>query len=157
MFHYNNSCSTIVTTRRLKYLDTAKSIMDNTDQIILSKLRGDGRKSFIEIGREVGLTEGAVRARIGKMVRSGTIKKFTVETKDEVKAIVMVATSRAVSTTGVTDAIRRLGIDRTYEISGNFDIVCFVESNSMEDVNETVERIRAINGVTDTTTSLVLK
>ena len=26
--------------------------MDNTDQIILSKLRTDGRKSFIELGRE---------------------------------------------------------------------------------------------------------
>lgn len=131
--------------------------MDSTDQVILSKLRGDGRKSFIEIGREVGLTEGAVRARIGKMIRNGTIKKFTVETKDEVRAIVMVATSRSVSTTNVTEAIRKLGVDRAYEISGNFDIICFVESNSMEDVNETVEKIRAIDGVTDTSTSLVLK
>ena len=131
--------------------------MDNTDQIILSKLRTDGRKSFIELGREVGLTEGAVRARIGKMVRNGTIKKFTVETKDEVRAIVLIATSRSVSTTNVTEAIRKLGVDRTYEISGNFDIICFVESNAMEDVNETVEKIRAIDGVTDTSTSLVLK
>lgn len=131
--------------------------MDNTDQIILSKLRNDGRKSFIEIGREVGLTEGAVRARIGKMVKGGTIKRFTVETKDEVKAIVMVATSRSVSTTNVAESIRKLGVDRAYEISGNFDIICFVESNAMEDVNETVERIRAIDGVTDTSTSLVLK
>ena len=131
--------------------------MDNTDQIILSKLRSDGRKSFIEIGREVGLTEGAVRARIGKMVRSGAIKRFTVETKDDVRAIVMVATSRSVSTTNVAEAIRKLGVDRAYEISGNFDIICFVESNAMDDVNETVERIRAIDGVTDTSTSLVLK
>ena len=131
--------------------------MDNTDQIILSKLRGDGRKSFIEIGREVGLTEGAVRARIGKMVRSGTIKKFTVETKDEVKAIVMVATSRSVSTSTVSDAIKGLGVDRVYEISGNFDIICFMESGSIDEVNSTVEQIRSINGVADTSTSMVLK
>ncbi len=131
--------------------------MDNTDQVILSKLRSDGRKSFIEIGREVGLTEGAVRARIGKMVRNGTIKKFTVETKDDVRAIVMVATSRSVSTSTVSDAIKGLGVDRVYEISGNFDIICFMESGSIDEVNSTVEQIRSINGVADTSTSMVLK
>ncbi len=131
--------------------------MDATDLRILSMLKADGRMPFVDIAKEIGLTEGAVRARVMKLRNDGTIKRFTVDTKEDVKALVMVATSRAVSTTTVADSIRKLGIDRTYEISGNFDIICFVESGAIEDVNSTVEKIRAIEGVTDTSTSLVLK
>ncbi len=131
--------------------------MDATDVRIIRALKSDGRMPVVEIGRAVGLTEGAVRARISNLSRDGTIKRFTVETKDDVKAVVMVAASRSVSTTKVADAIRRLGIDKTYEVSGNFDIICFIESESIDEVNEKVELIRGISGVTDTSTSMVLK
>ncbi len=131
--------------------------MDQTDAKIIRILKNDSRTSFVDMGKRLGFTEGAIRARVSKMLRDGTIKRFTVEARDEVKAVVMVATSRAISTTKVADEIRRLGVHHTYEISGNFDIICFVESESMEDVNSVVEKIRAIDGVTDTSTSLVLK
>ncbi len=131
--------------------------MDDIDARILSILRGNGRSSFVDMAKAINLTEGAVRARVARLSKDGTIKKFTIETKDDVNAVVMVATSRSISTTRVADSIRKLGVDRTYEISGNFDIICFVESSSIENVNATVEKIRAIEGVTDTSTSLVLK
>lgn len=131
--------------------------MDATDLRILSMLKADGRVPFVKIAKKMNLTEGAVRARVLKLKKDGTIKRFTVDTRGDVKAVVMVATSRAVSTTAVADSIRALGIDKTYEISGSFDITCFIESGDMEDVNSTVEKIRAIDGVTDTSTSLVLK
>jgi DNA-binding Lrp family transcriptional regulator len=131
--------------------------MDELDERILRALKANSRASFVGIAKEIGLTEGAVRARVARLSKEGVIKRFTVETKEDVKAIVMVATSRSISTTRVADSIRKLGIDGTYEISGNFDIICFVESGSIEEVNSKVERIRALQGVTDTSTSLVLK
>lgn len=132
-------------------------MVDETDSVIISLLKANGRMPFVDIAKEIGLTEGAVRARILKLTKNGTIRKFTVDTKDDVKAIVMVATSRSYSTTTVANAIKKLGIEKTYEISGNFDILCLVESSSIEQINSTVERIRALNGVTDTSTSMVLK
>jgi DNA-binding Lrp family transcriptional regulator len=133
-------------------------MVDDTDNKIISMLKNDGRISFVDIAKQIGLTEGAVRARVSKLTKSGAIKRFTVDTRDDVKALVMVATSRSVSTSKVAEAIKaHLGIDKTYEISGNFDIVCLVESNSIENVNSMVEKIRAIEGVTDTSTSMVLK
>ncbi len=131
--------------------------MDDIDAKIIALLKKDGRMAFVEVAKRIGLTEGAVRARVKKLTDSGSIKRFTLDTKDDVKAVVMVATSRSVSTTKVASSIMELGIDRTYEISGNFDIICFVESGSIEQVNELVEKIRNIDGVTDTSTSMVLK
>lgn len=131
---------------------------DQTDSRIIQLLKSNGRIPFVDIAKDIGLTEGAVRARIHKLKKSGIIRRFTVDTKEDVKAVVMVATSRSISTTTIADAIKkRLGIDKTYEISGNFDIICLVESSSIEEVNSAVERIRAIDGVTDTSTSMVLK
>lgn len=132
-------------------------MLDETDNTIISLLKGNGRMPFVDIAKEVGLTEGAVRARVSKLTKNGIIRKFTVDTKDDVKAIVMVATSRSYSTTTVANAIKRLGIEKTYEISGNFDIICLVESSSIDEINSKVEKIRALNGVTDTSTSMVLK
>ena len=60
--------------------------MDDLDVRILSILRNDGRTSFVDIAKEIGLTEGAVRVRVGKLSRDGTIKKFTIDTKDDVKS-----------------------------------------------------------------------
>lgn len=131
--------------------------MDDIDAKIIALLKKDGRMAFVEVAKRIGLTEGAVRARVKRLTDSGSIKRFTLDTKDDVKAVVMVATSRSVSTTKVASSIMELGIDRTYEISGNFDIICFVESGSIEQVNELVEKIRNIDGVTDTSTSMVLK
>ncbi len=131
--------------------------MDSTDTRILSMLKNDGRMPFVDIAKEIGLTEGAVRARVMKLKKNGTIKRFTVDTTEEVRAVVMVATSRAVSTTTVAHSIRKLGVDKIYEISGNFDIICFIEAGSIDDVNSTVEKIRVTEGVSDTSTSMVLK
>ncbi|MDE1768544.1 MAG: winged helix-turn-helix transcriptional regulator, partial [Candidatus Micrarchaeota archaeon] len=93
---------------------------DDNDSKILSLLKNDGRMSFVDIAKQIGLTEGAVRARVSKLIKQGTIRHFTVDTKDDVKAVVSVATSRAMSTTAVADSIRKLGVDRVYEISGNY-------------------------------------
>jgi DNA-binding Lrp family transcriptional regulator len=131
--------------------------MDSTDEKIIHLLRANCRMSFVDIAQKVGLTEGAVRARVKRLSNSGTIKKFTIETKDDVKAVVMVATSRSTPTSSVADEIKAMGIDKTYEISGNFDIICLIESDTIDNINGIVDKIRALQGVADTSTSMVLK
>lgn len=52
--------------------------MDNLDIKILSRLLNNCRESDRQIGKELGISGGAVRARIQKMENSGIIEKFTV-------------------------------------------------------------------------------
>jgi Lrp/AsnC family transcriptional regulator of lysine biosynthesis len=130
--------------------------MDSIDSQILKALKSDGRKPFVEIAKETGLTEGAIRARIKKLTSSGIIKKFTVDTSETVSAIVMVATSKSV-TSDVAGAIKKLGINEVYEVSGNFDIICFITAETMDKVNSMIDAIRALEGVADTSTNMVLK
>jgi DNA-binding Lrp family transcriptional regulator len=52
--------------------------LDNLDIKILSRLLNNCRESDRQIGKELGISGGAVRARIQKMENSGIIEKFTV-------------------------------------------------------------------------------
>ncbi|QDI89011.1 winged helix-turn-helix transcriptional regulator [Candidatus Nitrosopumilus sp. SW] len=53
--------------------------MDNLDMKILSRLLNNCRESDRQIGKELGLSGGAVRARIKKMQESGVIEEFVIK------------------------------------------------------------------------------
>ncbi len=131
--------------------------MDEIDDKIVALLKKDGRLPFVDIAKKLDLTEGAVRARVKKLIDSKAIERFTVDVKNDTKAVVMVGTSQAIPTSKVAQAIRELGVSHVYEVSGNFDIICFIQANSTADLNGIIEKIRAIKGVIDTSTSMVLK
>lgn len=131
--------------------------MDATDERIVSILKADGRKAFVDIAKELNLTEGAIRARVHKLVSDKTIERFTIDTREDVKAIVMVATSRSVPTSDVARQIKELGVEHVYEVSGNYDIFCLVAAQSIDLTNTIIETIRKLEGVEDTSTIIVLK
>ena len=52
---------------------------DKKDEKIVEFLRNNSRESFVDIGKNLKLSESAVRRRVKNLVDNGTIKKFTVE------------------------------------------------------------------------------
>lgn len=130
--------------------------IDEIDRKIISILRENARASFVEIASKIGVSEGTIRFRVKKLLENKIIKKFTIETED-VKAIVLVNTKTNIFTTSVANEIRNLGIDTVYEVSGSFDIVCFIRTDKISQVDEIIEKIRSIKGVVSTQTLMVLK
>jgi len=49
-------------------------IVDEIDWKIVSLLQADGRRTNVEIARQVGVTEGTIRNRIDRLLREGVIK-----------------------------------------------------------------------------------
>ena len=49
------------------------------DEQLVEALERDGRKSFVELAREFGVTEAAIRKRVKKLMENGVIRRFTVE------------------------------------------------------------------------------
>ena len=103
----------------------------------------------------VGLTEGAVRRRVKKMVEQGTIRKFTVEATVDFEGVVLVETEPT-KTEGTTAKIREVS-DRVFEVSGNYDIAAFIRASTMNDLNRKIDIIRTLPGVLDTNTLVKLK
>jgi DNA-binding Lrp family transcriptional regulator len=49
------------------------------------------------------------------------------------------------------------GMERIYEVTGEYDIVSVVSSSSIEGINQCIEDIRKIDGVVKTNTVIVLR
>ncbi len=128
--------------------------MDETDIKILEILKKNSRTKYVKVGEIVGLTEGAVRRRVKKMVEDGVITRFTVETRAEMEGIVLVKTDPA--QTG--EAARRIkGVsERVFELSGAYDVAALIQSYTIEELNRKVDSIRVFPGVLDTKTLVKL-
>lgn len=48
--------------------------MDNLDLAIIEQLQRDGRKPFTEIAKELNITEGTVRNRVGRLLESQALQ-----------------------------------------------------------------------------------
>jgi Lrp/AsnC family transcriptional regulator for asnA, asnC and gidA len=134
--------------------------MDEIDRKILQLLKENARMTYVDIGREVGLSEGAVRNRIQALVESGVIGRFTIEVapSPDLRALIMISVNPAIPTSKVSTSIRKLStIERIYEVTGEYDIVAVVLSPNIAGVNQSIEDIRGIDGVMKTNTMIILR
>ena len=129
--------------------------MDDADRKILRILRKDARTKYVKIAELIGLTEGAVRRRIKKLVEEGTIKRFTVETTEEFEGIVLVETEPT-RTGDATEKIKKIAT-RVFEVSGSYDIAALIQAYTMEELNRKIDEIRNLPQVLNTNTLIKLK
>ncbi len=125
--------------------------MDDLDRQILRLLRADGRATNLALGRRLGLTEGAVRYRIRRLVATGALLKFTVVTRPLGPDGLVLVRCRPGTTERVVDRARRIA-EEVFETSGEYDLAATVQAESMEGFNRILDRLRAIPGVEKTTT-----
>jgi Lrp/AsnC family transcriptional regulator of lysine biosynthesis len=120
----------------------------------------NSRASYTEIARIVGLSETAVRKRLGKLVSRGIIKRFTIEyaLEGEIQALVLVKTQMPPKTPEISSRIRVIdGVEFIYEVTGEYDIVVLVRGSSINEINSYIDKIRSIPGVASTYTMIVLR
>ncbi len=132
----------------------------DTDRRILEILRADSRKSFVDIGKQLGLSESAVRRRVKNLIRSGIIKRFTLEVDsgEKTSAITLLSVESSADTSIVTTKLLAInGVKIVYEITGQFDIAAILAAPSISEINQSVDMIRRIPGVSDTNTVIILR
>ncbi len=127
--------------------------MDEVDHKILQILRQNARTTNSDIAGRVKRSEGAVRLRIRRLLESGVIKKFTIQTVEErAEAIVLIRTQ----TKGSKEILRRIRqqASRLFETAGEYDVAAYVVAENIQPINAVVDRLRGVNGVVSTITLL---
>ena len=54
--------------------DSQPQTLDETNKRIVTLLQEDGRRSYVSIGKEIGLSEAAVRLRVQRMLDDGIMQ-----------------------------------------------------------------------------------
>lgn len=135
-------------------------MVDEIDEHIMRLLEENSRMTYVEIGRTVGLSEGAVRNRVQALVSGGVIKRFTIEKSSThgVRALTMIAVNPGTPTYEVSKMVnQQAGVENIYEVTGEYDIVMVSSGSNIEGINKVIEDIRKIKGVEKTNTIIVLR
>jgi len=134
--------------------------VDETDREIVKILKRNGRATYIDVGKKVGLSEGAVRKRVKALVDSGVIKRFTIKVglEEGAEAITLLSVNPSFPTSEISEVLQKLpNVETVYEVTGQYDIAVVISALNITEVNQCVEKIRRVNGVVNTNTMIVLR
>lgn len=140
----------------------AKAVaLDGVSKGIIEQLQEDGRRSYAEIGKAVGLSEAAVRQRVQKLTEAGVMQVVAVTDPMQLGFYrqAMIGLKVTGDTVKVAEELGRIpAIDYVVLTAGSFDILAEVVCESDEDLIELLNRrIRGIEGVLSTETFVYLK
>lgn len=133
---------------------------DKIDDEILKILKDDSRESFVDIGKKLKLSESAVRRRVKNLSDAQIIKKFTIEVGEQTstKAIVLISVDSSTDTAKVSARLTKLeGVRTVYEITGQYDIAVIISSPNIMEINQSIDALRKVPGVSDTNTVIILR
>ena len=135
--------------------------MDNTDRQLLALLRDNARVSVAAMAKALGVARGTVQHRLARLEADGVIAGYTVRLKREaedqrIRALMTVA----VEGNRTDDVLKALRGDPAvcalHTTNGRWDIVAELRTDSLEAVDRVLGRIRQIDGISTTETSLLL-
>jgi DNA-binding Lrp family transcriptional regulator len=134
--------------------------IDAMDRKIISLLKENSRRSFVDIAKAVNLSEPAIRRRIKNLVDRGAITRFTVETDidRDASAITLLSINPSIPTPEISNKLLTMtGVNVVYEITGQYDIAVIVSGSNIATINKCIDDIRQIDGVGNTNTVIILK
>jgi Lrp/AsnC family transcriptional regulator, regulator for asnA, asnC and gidA len=135
--------------------------LDDVAKAIIEQLQQDGRRSYAAIGKEVGLSEAAVRQRVQRLTDSGVMQVVAVTDPMELgfarQAMIGVRVAGAIEP--IADELSSIEeVDYVVVTAGSFDLLVEVVAESDEHLLEIVSgKVRSIKGVVGTETFMYLR
>ncbi|MEJ3404547.1 Lrp/AsnC family transcriptional regulator [Rathayibacter sp. YIM 133350] len=135
--------------------------LDAVSKAIIEQLQDDGRRSYADIGKAVGLSEAAVRQRVQKLTESGVMQIVAVTDPLQLGFFrqAMVGIRATGDTRAIADELAALPeVDYVVLTAGSFDILVEVVCESDDELLSLLNtRIRSFDGVLSTETFVYLK
>lgn len=136
--------------------------MDGVDRRIIAALRANGRATYAELGRQVGLSASAVHERVGKLESSGVIVGYhaVVDLRTVglgVTALIGIQPTETGDDDAIASAIAKLEeVESCYAVAGDEAFVVKVRVPTVDELEQALGRLRRIEGVARTRTTVVL-
>lgn len=136
--------------------------MDKIDYEILSCLKENARENATNIGAKINLSTSAVIERIKKFEASGLIKQYTIVLDQhtlggDLMAFISVRLEHPKYYENFVELINsHNSIAECYYIAGDFDFIIKIITKNAQSLEDILNYIKSIEGVSLTRTSVVL-
>ena len=135
--------------------------LDDVSKKIIEQLQVDGRRSYAEIGKAVGLSEAAVRQRVQKLTDSGVMQVVAVTDPMQLGFFrqAMIGIRASADTRILAEQLAAIdAVDYVVLTAGTFDILAEVVCEDDDELLELLNsKIRNLDGVLSTETFVYLK
>jgi DNA-binding Lrp family transcriptional regulator len=135
--------------------------MDEVDRQLISLLRNDARMPVASLAKALRVSRGTVQNRMARLEADGTIASYTIRLKPaieehRIRALMTVAVEGN-RVDGVIKALRGdPAVTTLHSTNGRWDIVVELRADSLEAFDRVLARIRLIEGISQSETSLLL-
>lgn len=136
-------------------------MLNAKDEDLISLLRLNAREPVASLARKLGLSRTTVQDRLHRLEQQGIISGYTVkiardESRPGISAMVMISVEprRQVEVAKVISKIS--AVQALHTVSGKFDLMAIVKTLSSEDMDEIIDQIGIISGVTGIETAVIL-
>jgi len=135
--------------------------MDDLDRQLISRLRTDGRASVASLAKELRVSRGTVQNRMRRLETEGLIVGYAVRLRPQlddqrIRGLMMVAVEGN-HASAVLKALRGdPAIGQLHTTNGRWDLIAELRADSLQDFDSVLARVRLIDGIANTETSLLL-
>jgi Lrp/AsnC family transcriptional regulator, leucine-responsive regulatory protein len=136
--------------------------LDAIDERILALLQENARRTFGDIGRQVGLSAPAVKRRVDRLEESGVVRGYTAIVDHAYLGLAVEAFTelRFAGSTRVDD-IEEIAHDvpevhAIFTVAGDPDALAWIRVSDVPNLKRVIDRLRSTGKVTGTKTLMVL-
>ncbi|PMH44902.1 hypothetical protein BCU68_11675 [Vibrio sp. 10N.286.49.B3] len=133
--------------------------MDELDKRLLAQLRSNARTPMVSLAKILGVSRATVQNRIEKLEKNNTILGYTVKLPHDnsgVQVIMSVAVEAKKEATVLKNLQGLSEVKSVYHTNGQWDLIANVEAAHLSLLSGVLSKIRSIDGIVQTETSLLL-
>ena len=146
---------------KLAEMTDTLSMLDNTDHQLIALLRDNARLPVSTLAQTLRVSRGTVVNRLRKLETSGVISGYTVRLKPAAEAHRIRAWMGIEIAGNTTEGVRKAlrgepAVHTLHSTNGRWDFVAELRADTLEAFDRALGRIRAIDGIESTETSILL-
>ena len=132
--------------------------MEDLDRRIVELLRADGRMSYTDLGKELGMSTSAVHQRVRRLEKRKVVTGYTARVDHEalghaLAAFISITPIDPAAPDDIPERLRDLTeIEACHSVAGNENYILKVRVSSPHDLEELIGKVRTAANVTTRTT-----
>jgi len=135
--------------------------LDALDRQLLARLQTNAREPTAALARALQVSRTTIQSRIRRLERRGVIAGYTLRLSSDyerrkIRAHVLI-NARPQAWPRTEQQLARIPqVTALHSVSGIYDLIAIIAADSMEELDQLMERIGSLEGVDKTTSSIIL-
>lgn len=139
----------------------AAPALDALDHQLLALLKVNARLPMVNLAKALGCARSTAQLRLKALEDAGVITGYTVSVGSTrgpgaIRAMVLISIESRQEPSVVRELAKRFEITKLYSVSGRYDLCAMLVTDSTQELDAVIDRIRSVRGVVDTFSTILL-